>query len=255
MVRSIAALMLCLAAVTTQAALLGRAALTPGGTDYQAYYDDVLDITWVADPALAVTNDFGLGTGPLYFASWDTAHAWLGAMNAASYLGVNGWRLPRVRPIDGGSFDLGGALDGSADYGYNITAPGSAYPGSTASEMAHLFYNTLGNTGYFTPGGVSSGTCADPGLPATCLLSKGPFTHLESSPYWAESLPADGGDPYWLFMFAFGNQEDTYPGAQWDIWAVHDGDIALQAAVPLPAAAWLFGSALGLAGLVRRQAR
>jgi len=35
--------------MTADAALLGRLAATPGGTDYQAYYDDVLDITWAAN--------------------------------------------------------------------------------------------------------------------------------------------------------------------------------------------------------------
>ncbi|HET9062610.1 MAG TPA: hypothetical protein VFO62_04915, partial [Candidatus Binatia bacterium] len=42
------------------AALLGRLPATPGGSDYQAYYDTELDITWLADANLAQTNTFGV---------------------------------------------------------------------------------------------------------------------------------------------------------------------------------------------------
>ena len=38
----------CVIATTSNAALLGRLSATPGGTDFQAYYDDVLNITWSA---------------------------------------------------------------------------------------------------------------------------------------------------------------------------------------------------------------
>ena len=48
------------AGMTAQASLLGRAPLTPGGSDYQAYFDDELHITWVADANLAATLSFGV---------------------------------------------------------------------------------------------------------------------------------------------------------------------------------------------------
>lgn len=53
-------LALCLATVTAQAALLGRASLTPGGTDYQAVYDTDLNITWLADANYAQTSGYEL---------------------------------------------------------------------------------------------------------------------------------------------------------------------------------------------------
>jgi len=37
------------AGAPAQASLLSRAASTPGGIDYQAYYDGVLGSTWLAD--------------------------------------------------------------------------------------------------------------------------------------------------------------------------------------------------------------
>lgn len=45
-------------------------------------------------------------------------------------------------------------------------------------------------------------------------------------------------------QFRFGKNYDRYS------WAVRAGDVSL---VPVPAAAWLFGSALVGLGLVRRQ--
>ena len=35
--------------LSANATLLGRLPTTPGGTDFQAAYDDVLDITWVTN--------------------------------------------------------------------------------------------------------------------------------------------------------------------------------------------------------------
>ena len=54
--RIVLALLGVLASGVTQAALIGRAPLTPGGTDYQAYYDDVLGITWLANANLAASE-------------------------------------------------------------------------------------------------------------------------------------------------------------------------------------------------------
>ena len=42
---------LCLT-TAAQAALIGRLETAPGSGIYQAYYDDQLDITWLADPDL-----------------------------------------------------------------------------------------------------------------------------------------------------------------------------------------------------------
>jgi hypothetical protein len=63
----------------------------------QAYYDDVLSITWLADANLADTNDFGVaGINANGTMSWNTAQSWIGAMSAANYLGTKTWRLPTV---------------------------------------------------------------------------------------------------------------------------------------------------------------
>jgi len=50
-----------------------------------------------------------------------------------------------------GSLFYSSSFDGTTDRAYNISAPGTAYVGSTASEMAHLFFNTLGNLALLIP--------------------------------------------------------------------------------------------------------
>lgn len=50
---------------------------------HEAVYDNVLDITWIADADLGDSNTFGVGgvssTGGM---SWATAENWIAAMNA-----------------------------------------------------------------------------------------------------------------------------------------------------------------------------
>ena len=104
------ALCACLTMVSFNAnsALVGRLASTPGGTDYQAYYDTEADLTWLAD-----------ATGPLPTRSYFPAKSWAENLNVA---GITGWRLPDANL--------------SCEFKYNCAF----------SEMANLFYNALGNT-------------------------------------------------------------------------------------------------------------
>ena len=73
--------------VSAHASLVGRLPLTPGGTDFQAAYDDVLDITWLTDADLS--GSF----------IWDNQVGWARGLGTANYLGVDGWRLacPQVQ--------------------------------------------------------------------------------------------------------------------------------------------------------------
>ena len=61
--------------------LEGRLPATSGGTDYQAYYDPNLGITWAADASIS-----GYGT-------WDDQMAWVAGLTIG---GVSGWRLPNA---------------------------------------------------------------------------------------------------------------------------------------------------------------
>jgi hypothetical protein len=240
MFRSIAiTLTLCLATATAQAALLSRA----GG---QAYYDDVLNITWMADTNLAASNSFGV-TGictnddpdPCYYGAgrmtWYIAQSWIGAMNTANYLGTNTWRLPNI--VDTGAPGCNWERSGT-DCGINVDL--------STGEMAHMFTSTLGNVSSITPNG-SMGDCA-----SHCLDNTGPFSNFQPAHYWSGTSYATNSDVAWYFNFYIGEQfADGKPEA-WYAWAVSDGDTL--APVPVPGAVWLFGSALGLMGLMRRKA-
>ncbi len=68
-------------AQSANAAFFGRLPATPGGVDYQAYYDDQLNITWTAD-----ANINGLDTQ-------DNQVAWADGLTIN---GIDGWRLPNV---------------------------------------------------------------------------------------------------------------------------------------------------------------
>jgi hypothetical protein len=69
------------------ATLIGVLPATPGGTDYQAYYDDVADLTWLAN-----ANAAGMEM------DWTTANAWAAGLDID---GVTGWRLPASVPCIG----------------------------------------------------------------------------------------------------------------------------------------------------------
>jgi hypothetical protein len=235
----------------------------------EAWYDTTLDITWLANANLAASNSFGLiygaNLGPYAgdpsgydgfvnsdgTMNWPGAMFWLDAMNAsnsgAGYLGYNGWRLPTM--MDTGAPGCDDANSGT-DCGYNVqTTSGSPpYPAATVySEMASMFYDTLGNLAFADTSGVSP-------QPGWGFSNPGPFDSVQSGQdeyYWSGLEYAPDTDNAWLFTFHDGGQtnftKDGDPSIPIYAWAVHSGDIGA-AIVPLPAAVWLFGG--GLIGLI-----
>ena len=224
-------MLLVLACSSANAALLSRAS-------GQAYYDDVLDITWIANANLADTTTFGvLGINANGSMTWAKANEWIAAMNTAAYLGTSDWRLPTV--TDTGTSGCDFAYTGT-DCGYNVDL--------STGEMAHMYYSTLGNTGFYNTSGVPTG-CS--GSSPYCLTNTGPFSNLQPSHYWSGTAYAPNTSNAWYFLFDDGLQINLNKSAALYAWAVRPGDIAL---VPVPAAAWLFGGALALLGAVRRRA-
>jgi hypothetical protein len=211
MFRTMAVLILSLTTLTAQGALLGRAALTAGGTDYRAYYDDVLNITWLANPKAGAGSAFDDGPSPTDGTmSWSSTQAWLASLNSAAHLGASNWRLPDV-DVNGDALivQCGGP---------------AACPDN---EMGHHSQSN------------------DVQLNAICQLSSvcdpGPFGSIGGSYYWSSS-PAPGGNSAWVFYFPMNEtwtlDKATGSGA---VWAVRTGDLAL---VPAPGAIWLLGTAL-----------
>jgi hypothetical protein len=226
MFRSVAlTLILCLATITAQASLVSRA----GG---QAYYDTTTDLTWVADANLAQTSGYDADG----LMNWSAAANWIASLNAWSgYLGVTNWRLPTV--TDTGTSGCNFSYSGT-DCGYNVDL--------TTGEMARMFYSILGNTGDYNTSGLVTG-CSQ--TYPYCLTNTGPFSNLRPYNYWSGTAALNTCCA-WRFDFGSGYQNSTLKTFEANAWAVRDGDIGL---VPMPAAAWFFGSALGLMGVTRRK--
>lgn len=222
---------------TAHAALIGRLPATPGGTDYQAYYDDVLDVTWLADANYAQTSGYGV----YGLMTWDQSMTWVGTLNTANHLGFNDWRLPTM--IDTGTSGCNYSTTGGTDCGYNVQTGSAAT--TVYSEMASLWTDTLGNLPYY-------GTSGNPAQAGWGLTNTGPFSNLQSFGYWSGVEYAPSTSDAWFFNTSSGLQNFNFKGDSLYGWAVRSGDVS---AVPVPAAVWLFGSGLiGLLGVAKRKA-
>ena len=86
---------------------------------HEGVYDDVLDITWLADANIAKSNRFGFNynvvteSGAMF---WGIANDFVNAANQSNYLNHSGWRMPKSSPVNGTSFDLSFTYDGSTDW-------------------------------------------------------------------------------------------------------------------------------------------
>lgn len=202
----------------------------------QAYYDDVLDITWIADGNYAMNGPGGSYNGTM---TWLSVNNWV---NNLEFNGITGWRLPTA--LDTGAAGKDYSYSGT-DTGYNVqTTDGT----TVYSEMASLYYDTLGNIAAID---VNGDTPA--GFDGT--YNSGPFTDFGNiASYWVASAtdPTSVANS-WVFAVngSSGAQLDPYNYGSFAAMVVHDGDIS---AVPVPAAVWLFGSGLiGLSGLAKRK--
>jgi len=218
------------------AALLGRLPTTPGGTDYQAYYDTTLDITWLADANYAQTSGYDADGGM----TWGQSMTWVGTLNTANHLGFNDWRLPTM--MDTGAPGCDFSHSGGTDCGYNVQTGSAAT--TVYSELASLWYDTLGNLAYYD----TSGNGPQPGWG---LTNTGPFSNLQSHSYWSGVEYAPDNGYAWGFYTNYGTQYSINKSYSLYGWAVRSGDVS---AVPVPAAVWLFGSGLiGLLGVAKRK--
>jgi hypothetical protein len=137
----------------------------------EAFYDTALNITWLRN-----ANVNGLMT-------WTSANTWANTLVVG---GVGGWRLPTM--VDTGAPGCDFSHAGGTDCGYNAQ--------TASSELAHLYYVTLGNLAYCPPGDAA---CAGGPQLGWGLTNTGGFQDLRSSAKWFGTgrlrLPAA---PAWL---------------------------------------------------------
>jgi len=208
-------------------------------------YDDVLNVTWLQDANYAKTSGYD-ADGWMY---WQEAQNWTANLvfhDSVRNVDYSDWRLPHVLPVNGASFNYLSSYDGSTDWGYNNTSPNS--------ELSYMYYANLGLKGFRDPAGTMRtdwgifGDGSDDGHDGVDGYydqnDVGLVKNLQASWYWTGTeFAPDAADDAWTLMFGDGNQMAIHKLSYYThVWAVRDGDVAAMQPVPLPGAAWLFGS-------------
>lgn len=179
---------------STNAAFVGRLPSTPGGIDYQAYYDDQLNITWLAEADAFSTpapdsGGPGLVEPDLILV---LANAWVTNLTIN---GVSGWRLPN--------------MDVNGDVAI-VDCTSSTQADCKDNEYGHLFY-------------YGASTTLGSGITST---SPDPFTNVQSSFYWSNDPAAvfdftgtsgsSAGDDYYVWAIHDGDIGTVpVPAAVW----------------------------------------
>ena len=239
---------------------------------HEGAYDDVLDITWLADANLPLSNMFGLGLAELYggnYLKWDwntggltglSAKIYLASVNTQNYLGHSNWRLPQN---NNAGLPAGGQFEGGNGGKWNISAPIDEYnptgasPGFTGYELSYHYYNNFKAhapvSGEYIDGNAENTYGNDIfGIwNAENQDNLALFDNINSVPGnidVSDFLTGIFYDQYYSYGFDFeGGTHYGIPGARpKQVWLVHDGDIGASP-VPLPAGIWLF--TLGLISL------
>lgn len=204
-------------AVTANAALINRGS--------GMIYDDVLDVTWLQDANYAKTTGFDFD-GLL---TWEQASTWVSNLVFGGY---SDWRLPSVSPVNGTSFSTFYSFSGSSDRGYNTNPD--------FSELAHMFFNNLGNVAYFTPGGIGPQSGSDSFESNFIDGESGEIYSFENigNVYWSGTVDDPFLNAAWAFNFktnsglSLGEQSLYNDASSLSVWALRDGDVASTLAAP-----------------------
>lgn len=194
----------------------------------EAYYDDTLDITWLADAnyaASALNIDFVQNTidndtqvGDHVLTIWDFERdfaaqgkftgkmTWWGATYFVSQLNIAGftdWRLPASQIIDNTCSDYNPPLEFSWGFG------------CSNSELGHLFH-------------IDFGVTPSTSLPVNGNSNQVLFRNIITRPYWS-GTNSTSPDSAFSLNFQGGLQATPAKYQSYNAWVVRDGDIGLDA--------------------------
>lgn len=211
-------------------------AVALGDASTAFFYDTALNITWLADMNYAKTS----GHDADGLMNWSTSVTWANTLTIGSF---SGWRLPTM--VDTGTAGCNLSYDGGTDCGHNVQTK----DGSTVySEMAHLYYVTLGNLAYCAPGGNTPNTCE--GAQAGWGLSNTAwFQSMQSNFYWSGLEYAPNQDGAWYFDTFVGSQYGANKFSALYAVAVRPGDVLRDAGNQVPEPQGLVLALTALAGL------
>jgi hypothetical protein len=209
-------------ATAAQATLMARD--LNGDTVTDAYWDSVLNITWLKNANLADSDTFGV-SGAGRSMNWVTAQAWITAMNTANYLGYSDWRLPTMNSTSPFTGTLHDCSSGSATDCKN-----------SGNELGYMYYFNLGGTGNDLTGDLTVGGVT--------------LDNIQPG-YWS-GTEFDSGNDAWSFLFNNGLQGIVGERLRLSAWAVRPGDVA---AAPEPASLLLIGAGMLGLGWSRRRGR
>jgi len=168
-----------------------------GNNTADAYYDTVLNITWLANANASAGSAFDTGNDGLLLLN--DARTWASQLVVGN---VRGWRLPEV------PFYLYGSSLGCS---------------SCTNELTTLYHDTLGNLYANQSGGG--------------LTNTGPFVNLASGAgfYWVDTPEHLSWYAWQTSMDGFGEGGALSGYGPLRAWAVHDGDVGVAiAAIPEP---------------------
>jgi len=219
-----------------------QASLTAGISGGKSVvYDNVTNITWTEDANLLGTLEASLGYNTV-----------VNAIIAASPIVHNTLGIHNLSASDFDSFTLGrtswfGAqafttylnninYAGSNQWFLPNTGPNPQFDfNQTGTQLGELFYNELG------------------GIAGKNIPNTSSFSNEKASGYWFSTEYTPNSNFAWLFdtFSGFVDIRNKAPSSYYYAWAISPGNVA---AVPVPAALWLFGSAmLGLMGINRQK--
>lgn len=178
-----------------------------------AYYDDIADLTWLADANSAGTT-----------MNWIDANNWAAGLSVD---GVYGWRLANTLQPDA-TCDVQGEAWSSS---FNCTG----------SEMGNMFYNVLG--------GVAGVNILSEVHSANLDL----FTNIQANYWTATEFAPEPDSAWAFGIASGGSQGYGNKVTSYSAWAVHDGDIGASVVPVPAAVWLFGSGLIGLAGLAKRK--